>query len=176
MKCPDCQKGLKKAIFYKTEVDFCPDCLGIWFEEDEIRQAKDEKDKNLSWLDIDLWEKKEKFKVSPERKVCPRCKMPLYEINYGDSEIKVDLCNLCHGVWLDRGEFKKIIDYLEEKGKREILNHYFKNLAKEALEIFGGPETFKEEISDFLTLLKLFNYKLLVQFPTLSKIILNLPK
>ena len=44
-----------------VEVDYCPVCLGTWFDEDELRQAKDSKDKNLNWLDIDLWEDKTKI-------------------------------------------------------------------------------------------------------------------
>jgi Zn-finger nucleic acid-binding protein len=159
MVCPICQKSLSKAIFYKVEVDYCPACLGIFFEEDELRQAKDEKDKNLRWLDIDLWQKEKEFQIAKAQKLCPKCEVPFYQVNYGNSKIKVDLCNLCSGIWLDRGEFKKIIDYLKEKADYEILNNYLRNFLSEAKEIFSGPETFKEEILDFLTILKLLNYK-----------------
>jgi Zn-finger nucleic acid-binding protein len=176
MTCPLCKTELKKAVFYGVEVDYCPQCLGLWFEQDELRQAKDEKDKNLNWLDIDLWKEEAKFKISQGKKICPACQVPLYEVRYGDSQVRVDLCNLCQGIWLDRGEFKKIIEYLKEKGKEEVLRNYFKNLIEEGIEIFTGPETFREEIGDFLTILKLLNYKFLTQHPALSKIISALPK
>ncbi len=176
MTCPICKTELKKVVFYGVEVDYCPNCLGLWFERDELRQAKDEKDENLNWLDIDLWKEEAKFKISPGKKLCPHCQVPLYEVNYSDSKVKVDLCNLCEGIWLDRGEFKKIINYLKEKEKKEVLDSYFKNLVKEGIEIFTGPETFREEIGDFLTVLKLLNYKFLTQYPILSKIITTLPK
>lgn len=177
MKCPICKtEDFKKAIFYGTEVDYCPQCLGLWFEQDELRQAKDEKDKDLSWLDVDLWQDEKRFNISQGQKVCSKCGVPLYRVKYGESEIEVDLCNLCQGIWLDRGEFKKITDYLKEKSKDEVLNNYLKNLLKEGVEIFVGPETFKEEVVDFLTVLKLLNYKLATQHPAISKIILGLPK
>ncbi|RLC40112.1 MAG: hypothetical protein DRH33_00990 [Candidatus Nealsonbacteria bacterium] len=176
MHCPLCKVNLKKTVFNGVEVDYCPRCLGLWFEKDELRQAKDEKDKNLNWLDIDLWKEKGKFKISPGKKLCPSCQAPLYEVCYGDSNVKVDLCNLCEGIWLDRGEFKKIIGYLREKEKEEILKNYFKNLIEEGMEIFTGPETFREEIGDFLTVLKLLNYKFATQHQLLSKIISALPK
>jgi Zn-finger nucleic acid-binding protein len=176
MVCPLCKTELKKAVFYGTEVDYCSKCLGLWFDRDELRQAKDEKDKDLNWLDIDLWKEEAKFKISKDKKICPKCGVPLYEVNYGDSDIKVDICNLCQGIWLDRGEFKKIIDYLREKDKEEILKNYFKNLIAEGLEIFTGPESFREEVGDFLTILKLLNYKFLTQHPIISKIISILPK
>ena len=176
MNCPSCKTGLKKAVFYNTEVDYCPKCLGLWFEQDELREAKDVKDEDLNWLDIDLWKEETKFKISQTQKICPVCQVPLYAVTYGDSDIEIDLCNLCQGIWLDRGEFKKVIDYLKEKDKKEILENYFKNLVKEGIEIFTGPETFKSELLDFLTILKLLNYKFATQHPVITKIISELPK
>ena len=176
MVCPLCKIGLEEAIFYNIGVSFCPKCLGIFFEEDELRWAKDEKDENLNWLDIDLWKEKTKFKIYRGIRLCPLCRLPLYEVYYGDSRVIVDLCNLCQGIWLDRGEFKRIMEYLKKKGSYEILNNYAKNLAKEFWEIFTGPESLKEEIEDFLTILKILNYKFTVQHPTLSGTISQLPK
>jgi len=57
-----------------------------------------------------------------------------------------------------------------------MLDNYFKNLIKEGLEVFTGPETFKSELSDFLIVLKLLNYKFIAQHPTISKLILGLPR
>lgn len=176
MNCPICKKELKQAIFYGVEVDYCPICLGLWFEEDELRWAKDEKDKDLKWLDIDLWRDEKKFKISYGIRLCPACRVPLYEVYYGDSKVIVDVCNLCKGIWLDRAEFKKIVDWLKEKAKKELLDNYAKNLFEEFGEIFVGPETLREEVLDFLTIFKLLKYKFATQHPTISKIILGLPK
>ena len=175
MSCPSCKKSLKEIIFHNIEINYCPICLGLWFEKDELRQAKDEKDKNLNWFDIDLWKNKEDFKISSGQKLCPSCCLPLYEVNYGNSGIEVDVCNMCQGIWLDRGEFKKIIKHLKDKANFEILNNYIKNLFQEFKEVFTGPETLKEEIIDFLTILKLLKYKFATQQPLISKIISELP-
>ncbi len=175
-QCISCGESLKRATLYDVEIDYCPECLGIWFEEDELRLAKDKKDDNLKWLDFDLWKDKRKFKINRGNKLCPECRLPLYEVNYGDSKIKVDVCNICKGVWLDRGEFKEILSYLKNKGNQEILNSYAKNLAQETLEIFIGPETMRSEIEDFVTILRLFKYKFITQHPKISQIILGLPK
>jgi uncharacterized protein len=178
MKCPICKNTkLKQEIFHNVEVDYCPTCLGIWFNKDELRWAKDNKDKDLNWMDIDLWKDQTKFKVSRgDRRVCPSCRVPLYEVYYGDSGIIVDVCNLCEGVWLDRKEFLKITSWLKDKADYEILHNYSANLVKEFGEVFLGPESLKEEASDLLTVLKMLNYKLMVQRPLISKIILNFPK
>lgn len=177
MRCPIHKDvKLKSAIFYNTEVDYCPKCLGIWFEKGELRIAKDAKDKNLDWLDVELWNDKTKFNISKENKTCPACGVPMYEVVYGDSDIKVDLCNLCMGIWLDRGEFKKIIDYMQEKLSKEIYHHYGKKFFEEATEIFTGPESLEEETSDVLTVIGLLKYKLSAKYPTLADIISKLPK
>lgn len=212
MFCPFCKKLLEKTIFHNTEIDYCPACLGLWFEQDELRQAKDEKDKDLNWLDIDLWKNKKDFKISFGQKLCPSCRLPLYEVSYGNLDIysvkspsfregdaaksqfnrenpvkitkggaeqfnrvKVDVCNICQGIWLDRGEFSKIIKYLKNRADFEILNNYAKNLFQEFKEIFIGPETLREEILDFVTILKLLKYKFTIQQPLISKIISESP-
>lgn len=176
MICPTCKIKLSEELLHNVSVNYCSKCLGLWFEQDELRLAKDKKDKNINWLDIDLWQDKSQFKITGCQKLCPECRLPLYEVECGDSGVKVDVCNLCYGTWLDRGEFKKIIDYLKKKADYDILNNYAKNLVREFWEVFTGPESLKEEVSDFLTILKLLNYKLVAQHPRITGIISGLPK
>jgi len=176
MECLNNHGELEKALFNNVEVDYCPTCLGIWFEQDELTFAKNEEDKQLNWLDVDLWRDKGQFQIGKIRRVCPSCRMPLYEVHYDNSKIKVNLCNLCKGIWLDRGEFKQIMIYLKTKADYEILYNYNKNFIKELWEVFTGPEKFREELVDFLTLLKLLNYKFVVQHPFLNSLIENAQK
>ncbi|GBD34289.1 hypothetical protein HRbin34_00620 [bacterium HR34] len=174
--CPICKINLDKTIMYNVEVDYCPQCLGIWFDKDELRLAKDFKDENLKWVDIDLWSNKENFKILKIPKLCPVNRLPLYEVMYGDSDIKVDVCNVCDGVWLDRGEFAKIIKYLKTKGDYELIKHPYKVLKDELWEVFVGPETFKEELEDLGIVLDLLSKKLFSENKILQTIIASLPK
>jgi Zn-finger nucleic acid-binding protein len=175
--CPNCKTELLESmLFHDIEVDYCKKCLGLWFEEDELREAKDSADMSLNWLDVDLWKKTEEFIIARNKKFCPACRFPFYEVNYGKSKIRVDLCNVCHGIWLDRGEFKQIMEYLKKEGAYEVLNNYSKNLLSEFWEIFTGPESLKSEIFDFLALSKFLQYKFSIQRQNLTKIISQLPK
>jgi len=176
MNCPNDNEQLGRALFHNVEVDYCHKCLGIWFDKDELRLAKDDKDKNLNWLDVDLWRDKGNFEVNYSRKHCPACRAGLREIKYDGSKTKVDFCKMCQGVWLDRGEFKQIIAYLKRKSDYEILHNYTKDIISELWEVFSGPEAFREELSDFLALLKLLNYKFVVQHPFLNSLIENSQK
>jgi Zn-finger nucleic acid-binding protein len=176
MNCPNDNENLEKILFHNVEADFCPKCLGLWFDHEELSLAKNDKDKNLNWLDVDLWRDKSKFKALRISKFCPVCRVGLVEINYDESKTKVDFCKMCSGVWLDRGEFKQIINYLKRKSDYEILNNYTGNFVKELWEVFSGPEVFRDELGDFLTLLKLFNYKFITQHPHIRELIDSLPK
>jgi Zn-finger nucleic acid-binding protein len=176
MECPNDKEYLEKVLFHNVEVDYCPKCLGIWFDKDELRLAKDDKDKNLNWADFDLWRDKARFRVSRAHRQCPVDRVGLTEIKYDDSKVRMDFCKMCNGVWLDRGEFKQIINYLKNKSDYEVINHYTSNLIKQMWEVFSGPEKFRSELVDFLTLIKLFNYKFLAQHPHLNKLIEDMPK
>ncbi len=176
IKCPKCKEDLKEVPFEGVKVDTCPSCKGYWFEKDELRKAKDEKEETLSWMDVDLWDSEEKFRISKEGSLCPDCGLPLYEVNYGDSNIKVDVCNMCEGIWLDEGEFKKVVKYLQDKAGDKIMSEYAKTLLEEMGEVITGPEPLDEEIKDLLTVLGLLKYRFAGKHPFLSRIINNLPK
>jgi hypothetical protein len=176
MNCPNDNEQLEKVLFHNVEVDYCPLCLGMWFDEDELRLAKDNKDKSLNWVDVDLWRDRGRFETFRINKYCPVCRVGLQEIRYDESKTKVDFCKKCNGVWLDRGEFKQIINYLKNKSDYGILHNYTENLLLELWEVFSGPEIFRSELADFLTLLKLLNYKFVVQHPRINELIDKLPK
>ena len=177
MECPNDKEYLEKILFHNVEVEYCPRCLGIWLDKDEFRHAKDDKDKELNWVDVDLWRDKSRFRVSRGLKHCPVDRSLLQEVKYDESKTKVDFCKMCEGVWLDRGEFKQLINYLRSKSDYEILHHYTKNLITELWEVFSGPETFREELGDFLMVLKLFTYKFETQHPHIHELIeADLPK
>ena len=167
MECPNNHKQLEKMLFHDVEVEYCPECLGIWFDKDELRLAKDKKDEQLNWLDFDIWRDKKKFSMQNINKRCPVDGIPFVEVAYDNSNVKIDFCKMCQGIWLDRGEFKQIMVYLKKKADYEILHKYTENIAKELWEVFSGPEKFRSELLDFLMLLKLFNYKFMAQHPNL---------
>jgi len=175
-QCPVCSVSLEKSIVTGVEVDYCPRCFGFWFEEHELAQTKNEKDRSLRWLDFDLWKDSSLFRIKAGQKLCPTDRLGLYEVRYGDSTIRVDICSVCKGVWLDRGEFKDIIGYLRETADEKILDHYLHTASEELWEVFTGPEMLREELMDVIAIVKLMQYKFAVQHPILTEIIVSLPK
>ncbi|MGH7239918.1 MAG: zf-TFIIB domain-containing protein, partial [Candidatus Saccharimonadales bacterium] len=141
-ECPNGHGVMEQAMFHEVEVDYCPTCLGIWFDADELTYAKNNADYQLNWLDFDIWRHKEKFEALESSHRCPVCRIPLARLAYDNSSVRIDFCKNCRGIWLDRGEFKQIMVYLKKKADYEILHHYTKNLIKQLWEVFHGPKQF----------------------------------
>ena len=174
MDCPCCNTELKKTTIRDTEVDECPDCRGIWFEEDELRRAKDSAASDLNWMDFEIWKHKDKVKPRAKDSACPSCGKALVTIGYGDTGVDIDYCPLCKGIWLDKGEFKSIIEALTEELLTKPFSDYIKDSIKEAKEIIIGPESFVSEWKDFMTVCRLMQHRLFVENPTLLKAVMTI--
>jgi Zn-finger nucleic acid-binding protein len=145
MKCPACKDELTPNTIGKIEIDECVKCKGIWFDDDELRQAKDISGKDLNWMDFEIWKHEKDFKLIPGNRACPKCIQYLVSMNYADKKIEIDCCPKCKGVWLDENEFKNIIDALTKEMYTKDFGEYIKAAIEEAQEIITGPESFSFE-------------------------------
>ncbi|MBD3378327.1 hypothetical protein GF406_25085 [candidate division KSB1 bacterium] len=166
MNCPKCRTELHEKTIHEIAVHECPSCEGIWFEKDELRQVKDRTDADLNWMDVDLWQHRDRFNVAKESGQCPHCEDEvLHAITYGDTNVQVDYCNTCSGVWLDKGEMEKIIEALEEELLTQSTSEYLKETIQEAKELLKGKQGFLSEWRDFTTILRLLQYRILANHP-----------
>jgi Zn-finger nucleic acid-binding protein len=169
MKCPRCEKELETRTIGAVEVDECLGCQGIWFDKDELRKAKDETNSDLNWMDFELWKHQDLFHVATKPVACPKCNVEMAAIDYDKSKVEVDCCAKCKGVWLGGDEFKKIIDALTEEFLTKDVSEYVKASVEEAKEVITGPERFISEWKDFLTVLRMLEYRILTKNPRVSK-------
>lgn len=165
--CPKCKVDLKPKVVGPVELDECEQCKGVWFDKDELRQAKDITDSDLNWMDFEIWKHEGSFKAKPSEINCPVCKIQTQRIDYGTTGVEVDYCSSCRGVWLDENEFNKIIDSLENELVSKSFSEYIKESIEEAKEIITGPESFMSEWKDFVTVLRLMQYRMFVENPKL---------
>jgi Zn-finger nucleic acid-binding protein len=176
MHCPKDQTELQPLTVGGVRVDACPKCKGLWFDREELRKAKDVKLPDASWFDIHLWKDTDAFKGVNTDRLCPRDGRHLVELEYGDTGVKIDACRHCEGIWLDRGEFEKILAEIRSTSDAALLNDYWGTLKAEAKDIFTGPEDFASEARDLATLIDLFKYKFQVQAPRLAEFLSRLPR
>lgn len=176
MECPKCSTEMRSRTVKAIEIDECANCNGIWFDEDELRKAKDQTDADLRWMDFELWEHEDEFRVSAESAKCPKCGVGMAAIIYGETAIEVELCVKCKGLWLDGGEFRKIIEALTEELETKSALQYVKASMEEAIEIFAGPENVISEWRDFLTVMRMLEYRVLAENPKVNDAIVTIQR
>jgi len=141
--CPACGARLNDYNVFSMQFEGCPKCKGMWLIEDELRKLKNKVDGgSLRWLNTEI-ENIEKTSVISTKRPCVRCKTTkLVCVNFGKSSVLIDWCPQCHGMWLDRGEFQAITDYL----KKELVSPHPRDIEEEAAADLkrvwtGGPES-----------------------------------
>jgi len=118
--CPRCHVHLKGHFLEDASVEFCPKCGGMWISrEDFTRSIKRTPPPDLPKEEPPDAEKPI-WAESPL--ACPRCGGNMAKAVYDySSGIKVDRCDRCRGIWLDRGELGRLRAYTQRKIPEEQL-------------------------------------------------------
>ncbi len=110
MNCPRCQHQLTVTPINdcKTtiDVDKCPNCEGIWFDQGELALIEDIIEPTLIEIRHIPGES-----VQLKTLHCPRCNnSPRLQkaIHPRDHHVIIDYCPYCKGIWLDKGELEAI--------------------------------------------------------------------
>ncbi len=173
--CPQCNQEMRKSRVASIEVDECPGCKGLWFDDDELRLAKDESRPDLRWLDFELWKHHDHFRASQRHLKCPDCGGDLVGIEYGKAQVVVDACATCHGIWLDKGEFQRILEALLQETAAKDVGEYLEDTLEEAKELLTGNESFLSEWRDLRAVLKLLQLRFFIEHPRLLSLISGMP-
>lgn len=118
MECIVCETTLATRTFANQQIDLCESCGGVWCDAGElvpvvnalIRQGKipgaapGGAPKIRQTTDHD-----------PMEKVCPRCEEITESFNYAyDSNIFLNRCVGCSGIWLDGGELRQVALFISK--------------------------------------------------------------
>jgi uncharacterized protein len=101
MQCPRCGVALERKTVRgrSTEIDRCPTCGGIWFDDGEIAELLGIPRSAIRLIPAD---------ASTTKLLCPRCKLTLHIFAYPGTMTVVEGCRQCGGIRLDAGEFEEI--------------------------------------------------------------------
>ncbi len=119
MFCPVCASNLRETKVLLHLVDICPKCGGVWFDEGELQDflKKLTESERVSPSVPQLFHERDvqtTYRAEEGDKACPKDGRPMTRFNYAyDSNVFLDKCPQCEGVWTDRGEVKKIVRYLK---------------------------------------------------------------
>ena len=169
MNCPNGHGALTPRQLETVTVEECPSCGGIWFDEDELRRAKDAAEPDANWLELDVWKHSDDVQGVQTDVPCPNCATKLAALSYPHTGIQIDHCPTCQGTWLGRGEFGKLMGAFDREVNTRSVPAYLRAIVEEAREVFTGPESMLSEWKDFSTVLRLIQYRLLTGHPSVAK-------
>lgn len=179
--CPACIGRVGMDTYRLNDVRFeaCPQCNGVFLEQDELRRLKDRAGKgwlDLRWMDDEV-ESLEKTTAAPSGRMCPHCEnVETAAANYGETNVVVDVCPKCKGIWLDYKEIDEIIEYHKKELVEMSSAEMKEKLKQEFREIFGGPESTWDEILDAKAALLAFINVSIFEHPTLAKMLIQAGK
>jgi len=107
MECPKCAAALITK-YYKgmLEVDYCPNCRGMWLDFDELDKLEDVA------FDEDRYKGSLIHRECETACKCPICGHPMREFQYRLYDLKLDYCLEKHGFWLDAGEDERVLQIM----------------------------------------------------------------
>ncbi|MGC8735002.1 MAG: zf-TFIIB domain-containing protein [bacterium] len=136
MLCPRClanskEVELQNAVLENIELDVCNSCGGIWFDKQELASAVSldkqtvdnfyNKLSNLKSTNSESNNEGNSVEKTLNKDVilkCPKCNIEMSKYRYMyTSNIYIDSCDKCEGIWLDNKELLNIINYIEEASK-----------------------------------------------------------
>ncbi len=116
--CPHCQINLQTIKLNLTKpllIERCHQCYGLFFDPGEVESLLDQscnettqvKQKLLNQINRDRYRTVKKIKYIK----CPVCKVLMNRVNFGlYSGVVVDRCSR-HGIWLDSGKIRHLIEW-----------------------------------------------------------------
>jgi len=137
MQCPDDSAGLVRSTYEgDVTVDRCERCGGIWLDHGELEAVQDLRE-------IDYAEELQTIPSYFDRAyemalarnedsyACPNCGREMEKREYAYcSQIMIDVCPTCRGVWLHKDELAELEIFFEKNrmDTKEIRHGFFASL------------------------------------------------
>lgn len=134
-QCPRCDQSLVANLVGGTLLDQCNNCGGLWIDQSAFEGVMEEREKQQHVTNalghLPLPKGQVDIKAVKYLK-CPDCEKLMNRRNFGKSSgVIIDVCG-AHGIWFDRGELPKIIDFVRAGGLTEARRREVKQLEDKA--------------------------------------------
>ena len=90
-----------------VEIDYCVSCEGIWLDGGELEillESSSARDGFMASFRSD-------DKTAEKARKCPICDKRMEKVLYtGNRAIRIDKCRRNHGIWLDKGELRDVLE------------------------------------------------------------------
>jgi Zn-finger nucleic acid-binding protein len=109
MLCPQCHEPLVIVEYHDIELDACPDCHGVWFDAQELRQMFELAGAGAAYHKLEA--QLDRLPHAEPRRRCPRCRKRLEPVRAPSAkdDLILDECPYEHGIWFDAGELEALL-------------------------------------------------------------------
>jgi uncharacterized protein len=118
MICPACRNPMIVVEYKQIELDYCPNCKGVWFDSGELEltlervNAKPDGNPGESILPLSEAATNEKSRR------CPVCRKIMRKEYIGsEPKVLIDACPAGEGLWFDGGEVDALLSGLSKTEK-----------------------------------------------------------
>ncbi len=120
MKCPACNSLMIVVEHEKIELDYCPNCSGVWFDAEELELLLEAMQLEGTSLSLDNILTSPEAKSVEKKRKFPNCgrKMKMATVGH-EPEVLIDACSQGDGLWFDRGEVGQLITQLPDKPSKK---------------------------------------------------------
>ena len=109
MKCPVDKNDMLVVEYQQIELDYCPQCRGVWFDSGEL-------DLLLPAMKPGKLESSPEAKSAETKRKCPLCGKKMRQSTMGqDPGVLIDICPRGEGLWFDGGEVQQLVTALAKK-------------------------------------------------------------
>ena len=108
MNCPTCRNfPLAVLELHYIEVDYCPNCHGVWLDSGEIELLFGDPEACRQFLDSG---QPVGGHGRETHRLCPICDKPMSKrTTAGHDTLTFDRCSHSDGLWLDQGELARVL-------------------------------------------------------------------
>jgi Zn-finger nucleic acid-binding protein len=134
-------------------VDQCQKCGGIWFDESDLFRAKQGEAEKIEELNTEILRTPSAMENSTF--FCPRDGGAMHQFTdkYFPQDIVLVRCQLCHGIWLNRGMFTKYQQFRQKSMRPRKVTQY-KEMETQPEERYGDalPTETRGRLVEFLAI------------------------
>jgi Zn-finger nucleic acid-binding protein len=127
LPCPRCREPLAAIVLGTTRAMECPHCSGLWIDTATFNEICIDRDKQADVIRENpqpLPPGTPEFSLDAVRYVpCPVCAKLMNRVNFAHgSGIVLDICK-ADGVWFDRDELHRMVDFIRAGGLEAAREH-----------------------------------------------------
>jgi Zn-finger nucleic acid-binding protein len=142
LQCPECNVVMHQLKIKGTPLQECQKCYGIWVDAVSFERICADRERQADLISAIP---RPRIFPSPVRyRPCPMCGELMNRFNFAHrSGVIIDKCK-DHGVWFDRDELQRVVDFLHAGGM-----DFARQREWEEQQLHGRPIPFATEVTSF---------------------------